>query len=299
MSNQPSPKRLAFLGRYLTVWMLVCMVVGCPSKKQPQQVLQGKIVIKGSNTFGEELARALIAEYQKEQPQVTFELESKGSASGFAALLAGECDIAAASRATNEDELRQARSRRMEFNEYFIGSYGVAVIVNAANPVKNLTSEQVRDIFTGLTSNWKLVGGADAPIHLCIRDPISGTYLGFRELAMENKPYFSGAQMFTNYSGIVQTVVQDANAIGYSSMGLAEKSGVKCLSIGGTPPTVLSVNEYHYPYARSLRLYTDKARESTAARDFVRFVQSKRGQTILEQMGFVRRFEPWLPADYD
>ena len=56
-------------------------------------------------------------------------------------------------------------------NDHVIGAYSVAVVVNAANPIGNLTREQVRDIFTGAIQNWKEVGGPDAPIHLFIRDP--------------------------------------------------------------------------------------------------------------------------------
>src|ERR1041384_3796099 len=86
-----------------------------------------KVVIKGSNTFGEELAPRLIEEYRKDHLGATFDLESKGSATGFAALLAGECDIAAASRPANEDELRLGRSRGIRIETHMIGFYGVAV----------------------------------------------------------------------------------------------------------------------------------------------------------------------------
>ena len=120
----------------------------------------------------------------------------------------------------------------------------------------------MRDLFTGAVQNWKEVGGPDAPVHLYIRHPISGTYLGFRELAMENKPYALNLKTFTNYTDIVQAVAQDANGIGYSTIALASNAGVKPVSIGGVAPTVESVNKGQYPYARVLRLYTDKANET-------------------------------------
>ena len=94
----------------------------------------------------------------------------------------------------------------------------VAVVVNAANPVANLTRDQVRDLFTGTVQNWKDVGGPDAPVHLYIRHPISGTYLGFRELAMENKPYALEVKTYTNYTEIVQAVAQDPDGLGYATM---------------------------------------------------------------------------------
>ena len=80
------------------------------------------------------------------------------------------------------------------------------------------------------------MGGPDAPIHLYIRHPNSGTYLGFRELAMENKPYALHLQTSTNYEGIVKAVAQDAGGIGYATIGLASKPGVKPVSIGGVAP---------------------------------------------------------------
>ncbi len=248
-----------------------------------------KITIRGSNTVGEELAPRLIAEYRKDHPNVAFDLEFKGSTYGFGALMVGRCDIGASSREVTTNELDMAQSRGVTFNEYVIGTYSVAVVVNAANPVANLTAEQVRDIFTGAIQNWKDVGGPDAPIHLHIRDPISGTYLGFLELAMEKKTYALGVKAHTNYVDIVRTVGSDANSLGYASLELAASFGAKPVSIGGVAPTADVVRKGQYPYARVLRLFTDKAKESAAAREFIELVQSDRGQKILHEMGFVPR----------
>ena len=258
------------------------LVAGCPSSKTTET-----LVVRGSNTFGEELAPKLFAEYKKEHPGVTFDAEFKATPYGIGALMAGRCDLAAASRPVTTNEQEMARQRNIEFTDYVIGSYSVAVIVNPANPVTNLTREQVRDIFAGVVHNWKEVGGPDAQIHLCVRDPISGTYLGFQEVAMEKKPYATGLKTFTSYADLVQAVAKDPGAIGYSSVELATKDGVKGVSIGGVAPTVASVNQGQYPYARVLRLYTDKATEAPAAREFAQFVQSSRGQQILDQMGYV------------
>ena len=140
----------------------------CSDKQQapspPPPSLEGKIVIKGSNTIGEELAPRLIAEYKKEHPAANVELESKLTGYGLAALIAGQCNIASASRAPLPDEVEQARVRNVELDDHIIGSYSVAVIVNSACPVSDLKREQIRDIFTGAIQNWKDVGGPDAPI---------------------------------------------------------------------------------------------------------------------------------------
>jgi phosphate transport system substrate-binding protein len=260
--------------------LLSALVAGCSGGK-PE-----KIVMLGSNTIGEELAPQLVAEYKKDHPSVAFELEFKGTTYGMGALIVGRCDIAAASRDASTNEVELARDRGVTFNDHVIGAYGVAVIVKASNPIGNLTREQVRDLFTGAVQNWKEVGGPDAPVHLYSRHPISGTYLGFRELAMENKPYALHLKTFTNYTDMVQAVAQDENGIGYSTIALASSAGVKPVAIGGVAPSVESVNKGLYPYARVLRLYTDKAHETTTAHSFIEFVQSARGQAILARMGF-------------
>ena len=122
-----------------------------------------------------------------------------------------------------------------------------------------------------------------------IRDPISGTHLGFRELAMENKPYGANMKPFTSYAAITEAVGNDTSGIGYSSLELVTKPGVKAVSIGGVAPTTAAVNQGQYPYARVLHLFTDKAKESPVAHDFIQFVQSSDGQQVLNQMGFVPR----------
>jgi phosphate transport system substrate-binding protein len=260
--------------------LLAALIAGCSGGKVE------KVVILGSNTIGEELAPRLVAEYKREHPAVSFEMEFKGTTYGLGALMVGRCDIAAASREATLNEIELGRGRDIHLNDHVIGAYDVAVVVNAANPITNLTRDQVRDLFTGTVKNWKELGGPDAPISLNIRHPISGTYLGFRELAMENKPYAIDVKTFTNYTGIVQAVAQHPNAIGYATLVLSSKPGVKAVSIGGVVPAAATVSKGQYPYARFLRLYTDRATESPAAREFIDFIQSKRGQEILGEMGF-------------
>jgi phosphate transport system substrate-binding protein len=263
--------------------LVLVIAAGCSGDKVD------KVVIRGSNTVGEELAPRLVEEFKKDHAAVAFDMEFKGTSYGLGALMVERCDIAAASREVTTNEVRLAKDRDVELADHIIGSYSVAVIVNAGSPVANLTQEQVRDIFTGAIQSWKQVGGPDAPVHLYIRDPVSGTHLGFQELAMDKKPYALRVKTFTNYTEIVQTVARDANGIGYASIDLAKKPGVKAVSIGGVEPTAVTINKGQYPYSRVLRLYTNKQKESSLARDFVQFVASARGQKVLEQMGYTPR----------
>lgn len=253
---------------------------------------QEKITIKGSNTFGEELAPALIEQFRTKHPGVRVDLESKGSEAGIVAILEGQCDIASSSRYVTEDEQRLAQSRGIKLNDYVIGFYGVAVIINEKNPVSRLPDKEVRDIFTGAITSWKEVGGTEGRINLYIRDAASGTYKGFQELAMERKPYAPWARMLPRYADIVAAVKEDPLGIGYASMGLAEQKGVTAVSINSFFPDVTSINRLDYPFSRTLRLFTRRDRESPTARAFVDFVMSREGQKVLGEHGFVRRLEP-------
>lgn len=267
---------------------LSLLLTGCPAGKQemPPQTTGDKVIIRGSNTFGEELAPRLIAAYKKDHPAAEFDVESKATVYGFAALLGGKADIAAASRPPLKEELELAKIRGIEMNEYAVGSYTVALIVNAGNPVANLTKDQVREIFIGTIKNWKDVGGPDAAINTYIRDPIAGTHLGFKELALGNTAYRTDAKMFTDYDGIVKAVATDGHGIGYTSLALAKGAGVKEVSIGGVEPSVTTVHQGSYPYSRVVKLHTGKDRESALTKAFIQFVLSERGKEIVAQTGF-------------
>jgi phosphate transport system substrate-binding protein len=282
------PLNPAFPSKHLSSVLMVLLFAALAGCGKQQSSAPQKVVIKGSNTVGEELAPRLIAEYKKDHPRLTIDLETRGTGSGFYGLFVGACDIATASRGMLTNEEAQAKSRSIQLNDNVIGSYAVAVIVNSNNPVANLTREQVRDIFLGTTKNWKEVGGPDAPIRLYIRDPISGTYLGFRELAMEDKAYATNSvTAFTNYAKIAEAVGKDRTGIGYCNLQLAGQSGTKGVSIGGVAPTAAAVNEKKYPYARVLHFFTNKGAEAAPAKEFIQFTQSAQGKQVLEQAGFV------------
>lgn len=283
-----SARRGWLFTRAVGLGLLAVLGAGCPDSKQTttSEPARNKVVIRGSNTFGEELAPRLIASFKQEHPGVEFDLETKATAYGFGALLGGKADLAAASRPPLKEELELARMRGIELSEYVVGSYTVAVIVNAGSAVANLTREQVRDIFIGAIKNWKEVGGPDAAINLYIRDPIAGTHFGFKELALGNSAYGADAKLLTDYAGIVRSVAADAAGIGYASLDSAKETGVKALSVGGIEPSVTTVHQGNYPYSRVVKLHTGKGRESAATRDFVQFVLSDKGKAIVRQTGF-------------
>ena len=265
------------------------LLAGCPAAKQtapPPVSHDGKVVIRGSNTIGEELAPRLIAEFKQVHPDIEFELTPKATMYGLAALRVGQCNIAAASRLILKEEEEVAQNMGLQMKDYTIGAYSVAVVVNAANPVQDLSRDQVRGLFNGTIANWKEVGGPDAPVHLHIRDPISGTYLGFKEMAMKDDVYAHDVKLHTNYTEIVNAVAHDPNGIGYTSLNLTSHNGVKAVSIGGVEPKSETVHKGDYPYARVLRFYTIKGREPAEVGEFLAFVTSPQGQEVVAQAGF-------------
>jgi phosphate transport system substrate-binding protein len=273
----------------LSLALATTMLAGCPAEKEAVVTAPDatKVVIRGSNTIGEELAPHLITVFKQDHPGVAFEVETKATGYGLAALRAGKCDIAAASRSADKEEIAEAEVMHCKLTDHVIGTYGVAVVVNPGNPVTSLTKEQVRDIFTGVITNWSAVGGADSPIHLYARDPISGTYLGFKELAMENKAYALNVKLADSYENDAQAVAQDAAGIGYTGIEVPKSAQVKAITIGGVAATAANVNNSTYPYTRTLHLYTREDRESTTVKDFVTFVLSPKGQDVLVELGFV------------
>ncbi len=254
-----------------------------------------RVVIKGSNTFGEFLGPQLIAAFQRDRPGIEFDLETKGTATGIAALIAGECDLGAASRPISPDEWRLARSRGLRLEAHAVGYYGVAVIVNAASPVKSLTDAQIRELFTGAAS-------AGGPVTLYIRDKISGTHVGFQELAMAGQPYAAAAQPLRSDAEIAAAVAADRHGVGYVGMHLVQAPGVRAVAVNGLAPNSMAVHEGLYPYARLILLYANPAKLSPATRQFLRFVQTRRGQQVVEEHGYVpargRRLES-LPGNFN
>jgi phosphate transport system substrate-binding protein len=280
--------------RPLALTSLCLLLSGCPASKPGAESSLAnapasdatKVVIRGSNTIGEELAPGLIAEFKKTHPTISFDVETKATGYGMAALRVGQCDIAAASRPAIQADLDLAKDANLEMNDTVLGAYSVAVVVHPNNPVVNLTKDQVRGIFTGKVQNWKDVGGPDAAIHLYIRDPISGTHLGFKEIAMNNDEYALHPKLLTNYTALATAVATDSSGIGYSGIEMAKATGAKLVSIDGVEASDAAVHSGKYPYARLLRFYTNKARESQATKDFIAFTLSARGQELIRQMGF-------------
>lgn len=267
--------------------IFLIMLVGTACAQAAPETLR----ITGSNTFGEKLGPLLVSGFKRMNPGVAVDLQRPGSGPGLAALIAGQTDVAPTSRPANRAELQAAKKADVKLLPQTIGSYGVAVIVNEANPVKNLKPAQVRALFNGKASNWSKVRGADKPVNVFVLDGNTGARAGFQDLAMRGDAYASAAKELPDYASIVAAVSKDPHAIGYADMGPLP-TGVRALLINGEPANSTAIYEQVYPYANTLYLYTLEGRASPAAKKFVRYVLSKDGQRVIQKAGYVPRLTP-------
>ncbi len=251
------------------------------------------ITIKGSDTMVN-LASAWAEEYMLENPKVSISVDGGGSGTGIAALISGTTQIASASRSIKASEIDQAKANGITPVEHTVARDAISVIVNPANPVKELTIQQIGGIYTGKITNWSQVGGPDERITVLSRENSSGTYAFFQEHVLENKDYTKSALFLTSNATIVQEVSSNKWAIGYCGLGylLEAKGKVSALAVMPAPstpgvvPSEETVKSGSYSIARPLYLYTAGNPEGLV-KSFLDFVMSEKGQKIVEETGFV------------
>lgn len=225
---------------------------------------------------------------------VRIDIAAHGSSTGFIALGRGDADLAAASRPINDSEVRQLRALgdlRAAAAEQVIGLDGVAVIVHPDNPMPQLSTQQLAQIFSGQIQRWEQLGIAGGAIHLYARDDNSGTFETFKALVLEpqHNELSTKARRFESSDELAAQVATDRQAIGFSS--LASLHGAKVLAVAeGDAPAMLPeralVASEDYPLSRRLYFYLP-ANPKPQARALADFAQSQAGQAIVAQQGFV------------
>jgi phosphate transport system substrate-binding protein len=251
---------------------------------------------KGSDTIVN-LALAWAERYQSQRAEVRISVTGGGSGTGIAALLNDTVDIANASRQIKDEEIEAARSKGVNPVEFVIARDAIAVIVNPANPVSELTLQQISDIYSGAIENWSEVGGEDRPIVRLSRETNSGTHVYFLETVLrlgdsDDKTLFSmDTLLLPSSEGIISEVRQNPNAIGYDGLGYVPDD-LKVIAIaeqaGGAYvlPAIATVNDKTYPIARDLYMYTN-GEPAGAVRDYLDWIFSEEAQTIVAELGFV------------
>ncbi len=276
------------LSTITAILVLAVSITSCGGKQKSQN----SVLIKGSDTLLN-LVQQLSEAYMKKNPKTEISVIGGGSGVGISALIEGETDIANASRQMKKEEIKRAEANGIEPVEFVIAIDGLAVIVNSNNPVNKLTTEQIAKVFKGEIKNWKDVGGNDEPITLYGRQPVSGTYVFFREHILKGD-YAKNMRQMSGNAAIVEAVKSDKTGIGYVGIGYAKNAkGIKILSVSSDGNTFVSplekekVNEGLYPIARPLFQYT-AGKPKGAVKKFIEFELSEEGQKIVEEVGFFR-----------
>lgn len=258
--------------------LITAVALSCNVSKSRTATIQNKAVINiaGSTSvmpFTEKLAEYFMVS----KPEYIVNVQSGGSTAGIQACLNKTVDIGMSSRELKDDE--------KVLNEIPICYDGIAIVVNTANPIKDLTIEQVRKIFMGKINNWKELGWIDRKIDAVTREEGSGTRGAFEELVM-GKVHIDDAIMVQDSNGSVKEVVRtDPYSIGYISLGMVDDK-VRSVTIDGVPATVENIKQKKYKIVRPF-LYLTNGEPSQHSRTFIDFVLSKEGQNILKKEGLV------------
>lgn len=245
-----------------------------------------RLVIKGSDTLGAKLVPQLAEQFKAQNPGTTFDIAAEGSTTGIAAISDGTAQIGMASRRAKPAEISGASGKGVNMKPTIVAYDGIAVIVNANNPIKALTRKQVEQIFTGEVTDWSAIGGSGGKISIYTRNTSSGTYSDFKELAMKKRDYAGGSQKMAGNEQIASEVGKNPNGIGYVGLAYMKAGGVKVVPIDGTMPSNATVQGKSYPYARPTFYYTN-GDPSGVAKQFVDFTLSGAGQKIVANVGFV------------
>ena len=224
------------------------------------------------------VVQALTKRFAELHPGVIWQVDETGSDAGINLAAAGQIDFGFVSRALTSDE-------SLKLKTVNIGLSGTGVIVNAANPTKNLTKDQVRKIFLGEIKNWSELGWDDLPIKVFIREANAATRTTFETY------FFGGKVTYTKDASEVFELDQTLKAIGSfrASIGMATSSGrtasdqnVRLLSIDGIFPSAENLVNGTYRIGRPLMIVypPDESKLKPAIRAFLEFVRSPEGQRV-------------------
>ena len=261
---------------------LSCMVLavllpasGCSGDgSRPDQV-----IVNGSTTILP-IAEISAEQFMEANPEISVLVSGVGSSAGIETVTKGSSDIGTSSRDLKPEE------ETLGLVDTPIAYDAIAVIVNPGNPVRELTTEQVRAIFSGSITNWSELGGPDLDIGLVNRDEASGTREAFKKIVMGDEQFDIGAVILPG-TGQVRAVVTDApGAVGYISLGFVNDD-VKAVIIDGVVPSEEAVVEGTYPISRILHCFTQGEPEGLI-KQYLDYVLSPAIQdTVVRDAGFI------------
>ncbi|UTV30088.1 phosphate ABC transporter substrate-binding protein [Photobacterium atrarenae] len=231
----------------------------------------------------------VLAETYSNTHQDTFiAVQGVGSSAGIAAVKKDAADIGMSSRYLKAAEINP------DVTTVTIAHDGIALVVNKNNPVQNLTREQVSQIYHGEITNWNQVGGPDLQMAVVSRESASGSRFSFedfmgltQQIAGQTVSDINPQVLVVNTNGMVKSLVsRNVHAIGYMSLGSIDDS-VKPLAFDGVTPTLENLESGKYKISRPFMMLYKAQKIKPAAKDFINFVTSDKGQTVIDQRGYI------------
>ncbi len=296
-------KKIWFIPLTLAL-LLASLLVGCSSTPttpatSTTSTLSGSFKIIGSNTVTP-LSSIWAEDFMKQNQRVSIAVSGPGSGAGIAALIDGTTDICQSSRLITSKEIEQAKAKGVNPYEIQVASDALSVVVHPTNPVSELTIVQLSAIYTNKITNWKEVGGNDAPIVVLSRDTNSGTHVFFKEhvvqmaglLTADKKLEYGQNVLFlpSTEEGVTQ-VASNPKAIFYAGLGYVNDN-VKTIGVKKTAddiavkPSVATSLDGSYPVSRPLVYYTNGA-PTGVIKAYIDYCLSAIGQQEVLDAGFV------------
>ena len=245
----------------------------------------GQITIAGSDTMVN-MAQAWAEAYGNANPDAAISVKGGGSGNGIASLINKSVMIADSSRAIKPEEITQAQANGVNPVTTKVARDGVVIIVNTANKLTDVTKDQLAKVYSGTITNWKDLGGADAPIVLLGRDSSSGTYSFIQdEVLGKTLLYAKSMRSLQSNQAIVDEVGKNPNAIGYVGLGY-DKGAIKALTVGKVAASVATVLDGTYPLSRDLNMISN-GEPTGSAKAYIDWILGADGQSIVASQGFV------------
>ncbi|WP_195924052.1 phosphate ABC transporter substrate-binding protein [Sarcina ventriculi] len=257
------------------------LIIGCGSSDTTisKKVNDTTIAISGSTSVGP-LVELEEEEFEANNQDVTIEINQTGSSSGIKDTISGTTEIGMSSRELTDEESKNLK-------EVTIAVDGIGVVVNKNNPVKNLTLEQIKDIFTGKITNWSEVGGEDKEIVVVSREEGSGTRTAFQEILNYSTEDTVKNAIVNNSTGATKVMVEENdNAIGYMSIGYIDDS-IASVNVDGVEATADNIKSGEYKIQRPFLLVYKEGALSEEGQEFIDFILSDKGQAIVAEENLV------------
>ncbi|WMJ87985.1 phosphate ABC transporter substrate-binding protein [Anaerocolumna sp. MB42-C2] len=256
-----------------------------PTDAATQESVSGSITGSGSSALLP-LAQDAADKFQEKNPDVSITLSAGGSGMGLKQVAEGSVDIG---NSDVEAESKLEADQAKDLVDHKVCVITMAPIVNkdVAETVKSLTKQQLIDIFTAKTTNWKDVGGPNEPIVLVTRPTTSGTRALFKEYALDNNEEASNASLETDDSGtLLQTVANQKGAIGYVALSyLVNNDTVSTMAIDKVEPTLENTYNGSYPVWGYEHMYT-KGEAAGAVKAFIDYIMSDEYGQVMESLGY-------------